>query len=216
MRVLARRSFMTVLVIVALVATLHVFTNIGLKELDLASDPPKYVEKAKKETNLTQKEIPATPLDMGGTEVDQSPNLEEAIDVTRYPAETVVATGYTAGAESTGKVPGDEAYGITYSGLEVRRDLYSTIAADPSVYPIGTVLFVPGYGYGVVADTGSAIKGNKIDLFYDTVDDVYEHWGIQELDVYVIKRGDGHITKEELDALNEDEAQQVFRQQILD
>ena len=40
-----------------------------------------------------------------------------------------------------------------------------TIAADPSIYPYGTVMHVPGYGYGRVEDTGGAIKGKHIDLY---------------------------------------------------
>ena len=71
----------------------------------------------------------------------------------------------------------------------VKRDLYSTVAADLNVFPIGTILFIPGYGYGVVADKGGAIKGNRVDLFFNTVDDVYDQWGKKEIDVYVIEEG---------------------------
>lgn len=53
--------------------------------------------------------------------------------------------------------------GVTSSGKLAR---YGTIAADTSIYPYGTVMKVPGYGYGVVLDTGGAIKGNHIDLYY--------------------------------------------------
>lgn len=53
--------------------------------------------------------------------------------------------------------------GVTSSGKYSR---YGTIAADPALFPYGTVMKVPGYGYGVVLDTGSAIKGNHIDLYY--------------------------------------------------
>ncbi|MGM0845865.1 MAG: 3D domain-containing protein [Bacillota bacterium] len=141
--------------------------------------------------------------------------LEEAVDWSQYPKSTVTATGYTAGIESTGKIPGDPAYGITYSGVTVKRDLYSTIAADPDVFPIGTILFIPGYGYGVVADTGSAIKGHKLDLYYDTVDEVYEKWGKKDLEVYVVTKGTGKLTEEELTTLNENESMQVFRQQYI-
>lgn len=141
-------------------------------------------------------------------------DLDESEDWSKYPTHHVEATGYTAGYESTGKVPGDAAYGITYSGVPVTRDVFSTIAADTSVFPIGTVLYIPGYGYGVVADTGSAIKGNKIDLFYHTVDDVYERWGKKDLDVFIVEEGSGSLSQEELDAMNEDEAVQVFREQI--
>lgn len=140
-------------------------------------------------------------------------NIEEVIDFSKYPKVTVTATGYTAGYESTGKTPDHPAYGITYSGLEVTRDLYSTIAADLSIYPLGTIFYIPDYGYGVVADIGGAIKGNKLDLYYQTVADVYQEWGKKEVDVYLIERGTGEITTDALKRLNETEALQVFRQQ---
>lgn len=146
---------------------------------------------------------------------NESLTLEEAFDWSRYPSVTVVATGYTAGVESTGKTPDHPSYGITYSGVRVKRDLYSTIAADLKIFPIGTILFIPGYGYGVVADTGSAIKGHKIDLYYETVDDVYKHWGKKKVNVYVVKRGDGTLSEQEMIALNENESMQVFRQQYI-
>lgn len=142
------------------------------------------------------------------------PDLEEAFNWEEYPKKTVVATGYTAGYESTGKKPDDPSYGITYSGVKVKRDLYSTIAADLDVFPIGTILFIPGYGFGVVADKGAAIKGDKIDLYFETVEDVYSEWGKRVVDVYVIKMGDGTLTAAELERLNEDETMQVFRNQI--
>lgn len=110
----------------------------------------------------------------------------------------VIATGYSAGIESTGKTPQHPAYGITYSGLEAVRDesKISTIAADPKLFPLGTLLFIPGYGYGVVADIGSAIKGEKIDLYFDSKDQVYQEWGKRKLHVYVIRKGHGKVTKQ--------------------
>jgi len=115
----------------------------------------------------------------------------------------VLATGYTAGVESTGKDPTHPEYGITYSGVYVRRDIYSTIAADTSIFPLGTILYIPNYGYGVVADTGSAIKGYKIDLYYETVDEVYDEWGKKYVDVYIIELGNGKVSEKILDQYNQ-------------
>lgn len=139
--------------------------------------------------------------------------LEEAIDWSQYPKKEVIATGYTAGFESTGKHPGHPEFGITFSGVKVTRDLYSTVAADLDVFPIGTILFIPDYGYGVVADKGGAIKGNRVDLYYETVEDVYENWGKKSVEVFIVEKGNGTLTEEQLKALNEDEAMQVFRTQ---
>ncbi|WP_274382334.1 3D domain-containing protein [Paenibacillus paridis] len=114
----------------------------------------------------------------------------------------VIATGYTAGVESTGKRPGHPQYGITYSGVKVRRDQVSTIAADTKLFPIGTLLYIPGYGYGVVADTGSAIKGKKIDLYFETIKQVYEQWGKRTVQVEVLRRGTGKLSQAWLNQIN--------------
>jgi len=53
--------------------------------------------------------------------------------------------------------------GISASGS---RATYGTIAADPSIYPFGTIMHVEGYGYGKVQDTGEKIKGDHIDIFF--------------------------------------------------
>ncbi|WP_231633353.1 3D domain-containing protein [Numidum massiliense] len=123
-------------------------------------------------------------------------------ELSRYERVEVVATGYTAGYESTGKTVSHPAYGITKSGVHVHRGIYSTIAADPDVFPIGSILYIPGYGYGIVADTGSAIKGNRIDLYFDTVDDVYREWGKKATAVYVLERGSGELTQERFESYN--------------
>ncbi|WP_425711752.1 3D domain-containing protein [Fictibacillus sp. Mic-4] len=136
------------------------------------------------------------------------------IDWSKYPSVKVTATGYTAGVESTGKTKHHPAYGITKSGVRVKRDLFSTIAADTRIFPIGTVLWIPNYGFGVVADTGSAIKGHKIDLYYNTVKDVYRKWGKKTVTVYIIEKGKGKLTEQDLKRMNEDKSMQVFRQQL--
>ncbi len=118
------------------------------------------------------------------------------------PKRQVTATGYYAGIESTGKDKNHPQYGITYSGAKVVRGDYSTIAADLNVFPLGTILFIPGYGYGVVADIGSAIKGNKIDLYFENIEEIYSEWGKKSLDVYVVKHGEGFVTDAMMESLN--------------
>ncbi|MCM3748143.1 3D domain-containing protein [Paenibacillus pasadenensis] len=116
---------------------------------------------------------------------------------------SVLATGYTAGIESTGKRPGHPLYGITRSGVKVRRGQVSTIAADTDVLPIGTILYVPDYGYCVVADTGSKIKGHRIDLYFDTIKQVYREWGKKQVTVQVLKMGSGKLDQHTLNRLNQ-------------
>ncbi|WP_425509536.1 3D domain-containing protein [Virgibacillus ihumii] len=173
--------------------------------------------KDQRHTAVKKKELNVVQPDkryISSERVEGPQTLADAVDYKQYPSNTVIATGYTAGYESTGKTSEHPLYGITYSGIKVKRDLYSTIAADLDVYPIGTVMFIPGYGYGVVADKGGAINGNEIDLYYETVEDVYSQWGKKKVEVYIIERGDGSLTAEELKKMNENHALQVFRNQI--
>lgn len=215
-----RRSAMTFLFALALITTFQSFSGVQTNDLtNWAGDQIKEKSQtvAIKSIEWASKFLYFVNEDkaVSASSVESTLPIEEAIDFSKYPTKTVVATGYTAGVESTGKDANHPSYGITYSGVKVKRDLYSTIAADLSVFPIGTILFIPNYGYGVVADKGGAIKGNKIDLYYETVNEVYNKWGKRTLDVYVIKMGDGKVSEEEIAAMNEDKSMQVFRQQIL-
>ncbi|RAU91374.1 hypothetical protein DQG13_29495 [Paenibacillus sp. YN15] len=126
----------------------------------------------------------------------------ENVDLDHIEMVEVVATGYTAGKESTGKSPGHPQYGVTYSGVKVRKDDFSTIAADPAIFPIGTIMYIPGYGFGVVADTGGAIKGHKIDLYFVTKQQVYEEWGKRKVKVLVLRKGTGRVTEAMMNDLN--------------
>lgn len=99
------------------------------------------------------------------------------------------ATSYTASFKDTGKQPGESGFGITATGARVRKGI---IAVDPRVIPLGTRVYVevPGkaadYGYAVAADTGSAIKGNKIDVYLDS-NSAVESWGVRSVKVYILK-----------------------------
>ena len=70
--------------------------------------------------------------------------------------------------------------GFTANGM---RAQHGTIAADPAI-PFGTVIYVPGYGYGRVEDRGGAIQGNKLDLWFSTHEAAKE-WGRKTLVVRV-------------------------------
>lgn len=74
-----------------------------------------------------------------------------------------------------------KAVGITASGTEAAP---GTIAADPKLFPFGTVMYVPGYGYGRVEDTGRDIVGKRLDVYYPRHGRA-EDWGRQALDIRV-------------------------------
>lgn len=222
-KTILKRSLMTCLFVIALFTTIEKVSGVEASGLVSFANTKEFTidtkafEHVKKTSSFMMKQLLSAKnksLKLSSSAMAKGKTLEDIIEPDRYPKVEVTATGYTAGVESTGKTKDHPAYGITKSGVKVRRDLYSTIAADTRVFPIGSILWIPGYGYGVVADTGSAIKKKKIDLYYETVDDVYKKWGKKTLDVYVIKRGDGKLTEEVLTALNEEESMQVFREQM--
>lgn len=101
---------------------------------------------------------------------------------------SVVSTAYTADFKSTGKRPGDSGFGRTATGTKARRNPggYSTVAVDPRVIPYGTKLFIEGYGYGIAEDTGGAIKGRKIDVFFNTNSECMK-WGRRTVTVHILK-----------------------------
>ncbi|MEJ8553577.1 ubiquitin-like domain-containing protein [Tepidibacter sp. Z1-5] len=97
---------------------------------------------------------------------------------------TVSISAYTAGFESTGKRPGDKGYGKTYMGTTVRPGV---IAVDPKVIPLGSKVYIPYLGMTCVAeDTGGAIKGNRIDVYMNSLSKA-NAFGRKNLKVYVLK-----------------------------
>lgn len=76
---------------------------------------------------------------------------------------------------------------ITYMGTTLVRDPdgISTIAVDPSIIPLGSKVYIPGYGLAIASDTGGLIKGNRIDLFLNSEDECI-NWGVQTVSLYLI------------------------------
>jgi 3D (Asp-Asp-Asp) domain-containing protein len=216
-----KKAALFLLFMVALYTTIYQITGVDAKTIslmDLQKHGDSYLREDDKRTDSSGfksiQNVRYANAQVSNEKIEVAKTLEETMDFSKYPVTEVIATGYTAGYESTGKHPDDPSYGITYSGVKVKRDLYSTIAADITIFPVGTILFIPEYGYGVVADTGSAIKGNKLDLYYDTVQDVFTNWGKKTVNVYIVKKGDGTLSEELLTSLNEKESIQVFRDQF--
>ncbi len=106
----------------------------------------------------------------------------------------IVSRGTFAGREymmleATAYYPGPNNYGggvgpRTAIGLLAQRGV---VAIDPSVIPLGSRLFIEGYGYAIAGDTGGAIQGMRIDLCFNTYDEAI-HFGRQPVKVYIIDR----------------------------
>ena len=98
-----------------------------------------------------------------------------ASEPSRYSRElTMKASAYTAYDEGNGS--------RTYRGSPVHKGI---AAVDPTVIPLGTRLYIPGYGYAIADDIGGAIKGNRIDLAFESRRQALD-FGIQRVTVYVI------------------------------
>ncbi len=89
------------------------------------------------------------------------------------------STAYCSCAKCCGKFSN----GYTHIGLPAKKGV---IAVDPSVIPLGTRVYVDGYGYAVAADTGGAIKGNRIDVCFDTHEEALR-WGMKKVKVYLLE-----------------------------
>jgi uncharacterized protein YabE (DUF348 family) len=87
----------------------------------------------------------------------------------------MIATAYTAGCYGCS--------GITAIG---RPAGHGIVAVDPSVIPLGTRLYIPGYGFAIAGDTGGAIRGNRIDLGFDSYSDAIR-FGRREVTVYRLR-----------------------------
>ncbi len=100
---------------------------------------------------------------------------------------TANATAYDA--SSCGKSPSHPAYGITATGAKAG---YGIVAVDPSVIPLGSRLYIESsdgsyvYGTAVAADTGGAIKGNRVDLCFNTRAEAIR-FGRRAVKIYVLK-----------------------------
>jgi 3D (Asp-Asp-Asp) domain-containing protein len=95
-------------------------------------------------------------------------------------------TAYCACFKCCGKHPGDVGYGITKSGVRAIEDV--TVAADPNVIPLGTEVIIDGHEY-IVQDTGSAIKGNRIDIYFEDHQEALE-FGVQYKEIFTMKEGE--------------------------
>lgn len=91
---------------------------------------------------------------------------------------TVTATAYSA---NDGGISG-----VTATGIDLNKNPNAkVIAVDPNVIPLGSKVYVEGYGEATAADTGGAIKGNKIDVFVPNKSDAH-NWGVRTVSVKVL------------------------------
>lgn len=114
------------------------------------------------------------------------------------PRETVKASTTTSGGTlevngkrvSYSKVYNGKATAYTHTGNATASGVMpvagTTVAVDPKVFPLGTRLYIPGYGFAIAQDTGDrVIKNYTVDLFMDTVEEC-KNWGVRSVKIYVL------------------------------
>lgn len=119
--------------------------------------------------NASTREVQKADVQEGnkGTAPDQSAKEEMIMNATAY-------TAYCEGCSGT-----------TAIGIDLRSNPnQKVIAVDPNIIPLGSKVWVEGYGEAIAADTGGAIKGNKIDVFIPTQQQALE-WGRKQVKVRI-------------------------------
>ncbi|MED0660844.1 LysM peptidoglycan-binding domain-containing protein [Bacillus smithii] len=92
---------------------------------------------------------------------------------------TMTATAYTANCGGCS--------GVTATGMNLKANPNAkVIAVDPSVIPLGTKVYVEGYGEAIAGDTGGSINGNRIDVFVPNEQQAL-NWGVRTVTVKVLK-----------------------------
>lgn len=118
----------------------------------------KLAEKRKKEQEEKEKQAQSAPKNVSGRTI------------------TMRSTAYTSDPSENG------GYSTTAMGTAIR---YGVAAVDPNVIPLGTRLYIEGYGYARAEDTGGAIKGNKIDLVFGSKSQS-NRWGRRTVRVTIL------------------------------
>lgn len=125
-----------------------------------------------KTTNTSQQE-------QTGSSKEKSTESSKSNDTPEGKTITVSATAYTAKC--------DGCSGVTSTGVDLNANPNAkVIAVDPSVIPLGSKVYVEGYGYATAADVGGAINGNKIDVHVPSKSEAV-NWGVRTVNVTIVE-----------------------------
>ncbi len=123
----------------------------------------------------------AAPTAAASAPVAQTQQAAKPAQTTSAPQGNTIAmtaTAYTADCAGCS--------GVTATGIDLRNDRSKkVVAVDPNVIPLGSRVYVEGYGEAIAGDTGGAIKGNRIDLHVATTD-AATSWGVRTVNVTIL------------------------------
>lgn len=139
------------------------------KEVLAAENPKKAVANTSSNNNATTS-APAVQKSVSQATTSAPSNVARTM--------TVEATAYTADCEGCS--------GTTANGTDLRANPnLKVISVDPSIIPLGSKVWVEGYGEAIAADTGGAIKGNKIDVFISNKE-AASNWGRRTVTIKIL------------------------------
>lgn len=145
--------------------------GVRLKKFEVTTENGKVVRQKDLGSEVIREPVPQV-IAFGGKNSDQGRQVATrgaSLDGRQVLEMTATAYTHTGNPTASGVMP--------YVG---------GVAVDPKVIPLGTNLFVEGYGYAKAVDTGGLIKGNRIDVFLDTSKECYK-WGRRKVKVYLLE-----------------------------
>ncbi|MGD6877897.1 3D domain-containing protein [Bacillus infantis] len=161
----------------------------SIKEKPAASAPQKQEQTEKQQAVQAAEKSPApektAPAESKPAESEASASTKPSPEASAPAAQeeegkeiTVTATAYTASCEGCS--------GVTSTGIDLNANPdQKVISVDPNVIPLGSKVYVEGYGNAIAGDTGGSIKGNKIDVFIPTKEEAIK-FGRQTLTVRIL------------------------------
>ncbi|MCM3177669.1 LysM peptidoglycan-binding and 3D domain-containing protein [Cytobacillus horneckiae] len=151
------------------------------KETEATPVTSEPVQEPVKQEPIKQEPVEQKPKTEKPAETVEAPkaeNKEQAAPEEGTKELTMEATAYTATCEGCS--------GVTATGINLLENPdMKVISVDPNVIPLGSKVYVEGYGEAIAGDTGGAIKGNKIDVFIPNKDDAI-NFGRQTLKVTIL------------------------------
>lgn len=159
--------------ILSLLAATAISTATGVivqaEEMNLNKDKNENVETI--ENNDIVQAAPVKPKNSAEAAMKETIKVSQEI--------SVAATAYTAECKGCS--------GTTANGTDLQANPdVKVIAVDPAIIPLGSKVYVEGYGYAVAADTGGGIDGNEIDVYLQEEEDAIE-WGRKQVKVTIVE-----------------------------
>ncbi len=144
----------------------------GEKKVTVASASVNHSPKSTAPSSTPEKKVQNEQTNTKPTQNEQIPTAASGKEM------TVTATAYTAYCEGCS--------GTTYTGIDLRANPnQKVIAVDPSIIPLGSRVWVEGYGEAIAGDIGGAIKGNIIDVFLEQQQEAL-NWGRRSVKIKVL------------------------------